>query len=1443
MLLGLAWDSRSFSRGIIPDNRDTFSGPPAGAHGYGLAGQGRGFFDMHQQTPQTNEAFLDQETAQERQKRVGREDLERRIASAKRKSAPRPPDVGAARVHSPDVGRAMDEETKFLRRDIQALEDKEQRAIHQFKTQPMDADAYESYRMSDEVAQITLEQAKLANNVDEVLELMRKGIINEEVTVVEAYGVMKQALQLVATSSEWFDAHADLLNKVDKHYSEYGKNTSGDATALQGRKWLAKAKELWTTLIDAIRSTHMEQSCQSSLEKNMQLLRFVVTEKMAGKKAQNENEPFRQDIKEARSGIWRVIDALRRGRGYAEKDPTGYRNKAEHLQAAAAEAHLSFEVEHKLRRLDAFLRAAKPDTTQGDLLSVYREVEDVLKYGSVQHQNNTLRLMPARKHRPDGANETMMAGQDKFERAYLAANRDYHRDDSDRLGSLYPGVSGDGRSPLRRERVAQYTATGDLAGESMSSMARAREKARIIREPNQPVKILAKTKGSQMRDMSASPQDVLDAGTVMGRDQAAAYQRNYLRPGVDPQMTTDGNRYADLFDYERNTVAERHAALRPLQELEGMKHDVLPENADLVKILTALTQYEMGKLEERLLPPEVLQHAGFRLETAALKRDLVRGLIEHKANDDAQLELEAGLVEQINRERERLRRRFEDLTYKWGLKASSGMEMADADEARRIFTGREKSAPHYGARELRENLRRYDRTGVYTQRQKNFALGNRSRQSTRAGGAPDAKSRSAGAGSNVDRLLNNYAKIDPDMQHSFPLRQELKRVMLRDLYGDEGDDDARPLLKHLVYNHPPSMPRFMWYASSVTGPVAAPLNRVTREIVDESGRRVFKGNKTMKLLIDSSTLGSPLQPSGPGVGGSPHGNGVPFGGNQARPKAGSVPGKLGKPNWTTGGGGRGAGREGSGLTQPSMMSAGESMTADASASFTGDTSMEQSDFSQSAATPMTPGTPAGFGREADEGDTAMDDASAQTAGLTPSGSLGQGTERTLGAVSTPAGGMDTPGAVSTPPGGPASAAGNLEGGPAVESGQNSAGPRETPADRTRGSAGDANSNGGALFYSNPDEKISHVVPRRPRSTASTEKLKRHNRATACISRNHLQWTDSTSSESEQQHLHSTPTSEVKASSNSLKTSETGNMGGGRGSLGTLPSTTGIKSRSSPSKSKSITSSCNARDDHDVLSVAAAKRPERPRLGASSREQMRTISAQAAADQLLANDKQQPAGIASTDKKSVILLLLPPSSGKPFVTDIVKRHGAAPLVTCAGTDVVGQVVEHISSKMRESGSHTVLLQGFPATAEQARALDEALEDSRAKLGAVTRVWDLIDAAQEQMEKRVCGRWLHASSGRTYHAIYRPPRSFPAGGSVHDANPENMRDDVTGEPLQQREKDKPEAARALLASYRKTAADIVNYYRDINKRGTREVLLESVEVAQDSTALVRHVSKDG
>ena len=101
----------------------------------------------------------------------------------------------------------------------------------------------------------------------------------------------------------------------------------------------------------------------------------------------------------------------------------------------------------------------------------------------------------------------------------------------------------------------------------------------------------------------------------------------------------------------------------------------------------------------------------------------------------------------------------------------------------------------------------------------------------------------------------------------------------------------------------------------------------------------------------------------------------------------------------------------------------------------------------------------------------------------------------------------------------------------------------------------------------------------------------------------------------------------------------------------------------------------------------------------------------------------------------------------------------------------------------------LFDGFPRTIPQA----DAMKAAGVKLDFVLE----IDVPFDAIIERMSGRRSHAASGRTYHVKYNPPKTEGV-------------DDITGEPLIQREDDKEETVRKRLEVYSAQTRPLVDYY---------------------------------
>jgi adenylate kinase len=187
----------------------------------------------------------------------------------------------------------------------------------------------------------------------------------------------------------------------------------------------------------------------------------------------------------------------------------------------------------------------------------------------------------------------------------------------------------------------------------------------------------------------------------------------------------------------------------------------------------------------------------------------------------------------------------------------------------------------------------------------------------------------------------------------------------------------------------------------------------------------------------------------------------------------------------------------------------------------------------------------------------------------------------------------------------------------------------------------------------------------------------------------------------------------------------------------------------------------------------------------------------------------------------VILLGGPGAGKGTQAGFIKEHFKIPQISTgdmlrghvkAGTElgkaakkimdegglvsddiIMGMVKERIQEDDCKNG---FLFDGFPRTQAQADALKEA----EVFVDAVVE----IAVPDEEIIKRMSGRRVHESSGRTYHVVFNPPKQ--AG-----------KDDETGEPLVQREDDKEETVKARLKVYHDQTAPLIDYYSTWAEQG--------------------------
>jgi adenylate kinase len=131
---------------------------------------------------------------------------------------------------------------------------------------------------------------------------------------------------------------------------------------------------------------------------------------------------------------------------------------------------------------------------------------------------------------------------------------------------------------------------------------------------------------------------------------------------------------------------------------------------------------------------------------------------------------------------------------------------------------------------------------------------------------------------------------------------------------------------------------------------------------------------------------------------------------------------------------------------------------------------------------------------------------------------------------------------------------------------------------------------------------------------------------------------------------------------------------------------------------------------------------------------------------------------------------------------------------------GWLIEKDSTQPKESTSSapsythsdlpdaSFIIDGFPRTASQASQLD-ALIPINFAIHVHTPTGIILD--------RICNRWIHPASGRTYNTTFNPPKVEGV-------------DDVTGEKLVQRDDDKPEVWKARLKQFEDAAMPLLEHY---------------------------------
>ena len=189
----------------------------------------------------------------------------------------------------------------------------------------------------------------------------------------------------------------------------------------------------------------------------------------------------------------------------------------------------------------------------------------------------------------------------------------------------------------------------------------------------------------------------------------------------------------------------------------------------------------------------------------------------------------------------------------------------------------------------------------------------------------------------------------------------------------------------------------------------------------------------------------------------------------------------------------------------------------------------------------------------------------------------------------------------------------------------------------------------------------------------------------------------------------------------------------------------------------------------------------------------------------------------------LILIGPPGAGKGTQAAFIKERFAIPQISTgdmlraavkAGTPlglkaksvmesgalvsddiILGLMEERLAQPDCKNG---FLLDGFPRTIPQA----EALKKTGIPIDFVLE----ISGPDDEIVRRISGRRVDPVSGRTYHIVYNPPKV-------------EGKDDVTGDPLIQRDDDKEDVVRHRLEVYHNQTEALVKFYGDLAKSGDK------------------------
>jgi len=235
--------------------------------------------------------------------------------------------------------------------------------------------------------------------------------------------------------------------------------------------------------------------------------------------------------------------------------------------------------------------------------------------------------------------------------------------------------------------------------------------------------------------------------------------------------------------------------------------------------------------------------------------------------------------------------------------------------------------------------------------------------------------------------------------------------------------------------------------------------------------------------------------------------------------------------------------------------------------------------------------------------------------------------------------------------------------------------------------------------------------------------------------------------------------------------------------------------------------------------------EAPGLAVSSENQARPVAAR-----------------YSDDPVSELNLILfgPPGAGKGTQADRLRNDFQLPYIATGdmlranvqeGTELGRQakgymdagdlvpdqvIVAMVGERLQEEDARDgFILDGFPRTIEQAKALDKQLGDLGRRITAVL----LLDVPDEEVVRRLSGRRVCVKGGHNYHLEFDPPKREGVC-------------DQDGSRLIQRDDDNPEVIQHRLDTYHQKTKPLIGYYED-------QGLLRRIDGTRDAADVHDHI----